>query len=120
MTTTTTIGIATRVSQQCHTTDTSNRTLESFTKKNLFRNVKFINGDQELEGCTDIRSIGFFVTKRLHVPVDGREEWWAKNKKSVATNIGIRRNNCCSDMKKVVIGEYIGAELTIAESNCFN
>jgi hypothetical protein len=63
----------------------------------LFRNVKFINGDQELEGCTDIRSIGFFDEETAC----GRQRgWWAKNKKSVATNIGIRRNNCSDDMKK--------------------
>jgi hypothetical protein len=59
------------------------------------------------------------VTKRLHVPVDGRERVVAKNKKSNATT-GIKGGTTVALMKKSSDCEYIGAELTIAESNCFN
>jgi hypothetical protein len=96
------------INGQLHATDAANRRLATFSKKQLFKKMKFINGDKVLDASptTDKKSIGSYVAHQLYVPEIGREAWWTANKKLVATSISVKRNNCCTDMKKAVMSKY--------------
>jgi hypothetical protein len=78
------------------------RTVTSMAKGELFRFVKFVNNERDLEGCGP-KTLGGVVTARLNIVQQERETWWRRMKRIVAKSIATRRNDCQTAMKKVVI-----------------
>jgi hypothetical protein len=73
-------------------------------KTDLFRNIKFLNGDKALEGCSH-QTIGAVVVTKLNIKEDEKEAFWEMHKRGVAEGINTRRNDCQTAIKKVVIGK---------------
>jgi hypothetical protein len=80
------------------------RTVTSLAKDELFRHVKFVNNEKDLEGCGP-KTLGGVVTGKLNIVEEDREAWWHRVKMVVARSIATRRNDCQTAMKTVVIGK---------------
>jgi hypothetical protein len=49
--------------------------------------------------------MGVFMAATLHIKQSTAREWWLLHKQIVARAISIKRNNCNSDMKVVIISK---------------
>jgi hypothetical protein len=76
----------------------------TFAKVDIFRCIKFINGDKELEGVGD-KTIGKLVTSKWNIREAEKEGWWRSYKPTVFRAINARRNDFQMAMKKVVMGK---------------
>jgi hypothetical protein len=70
----------------------------------LYKKVKFINNEAELNGLGP-RSIGKFVTQKLRIPADDMSHWWAAHSSLVCMELNCCRSNSTEQMKKSFIGE---------------
>ena len=74
-----------------HQTAASNKCqVKEYVGKTLFRRLKFISGDAEMETTGAIASL---VMKHFDIKEKDRVEWWAKSKLIVHKEVRQRRNN---------------------------
>jgi hypothetical protein len=83
----------------------SRKIIEDLTRGALFKKKKFINSEQELNDFGR-NSMGVFMATTLHIKKSTAKEWWLLHKQIVARAISIKRNNCNSDMKVVIISKF--------------
>jgi hypothetical protein len=82
----------------------SRKIIDDLARGALFKKKKFINSEQELNDFGR-NSMGVFMAATLHIKQSTAREWWLLHKQIVARAISIKRNNCNSDMKVVIISK---------------
>jgi hypothetical protein len=94
----------------------SNLTLKEFVRSTVFKNIKFVVTDQEIEFGNHICEA---VLLQLKIVEDRRRDWWSGHKKVVRKALADKRSTTNGMMKLEVVSEFGKLECSVNRS-CFS
>jgi len=83
--------------------DKSDTVLREYVRSKIFKNIKFVVTDQELEFDNHICKA---VLEYMRIAEVMKREWWSDNKKKVQKQLGEKRSTTASMMKNEVLGKW--------------
>jgi uncharacterized membrane-anchored protein YhcB (DUF1043 family) len=80
--------------------------ITDFTKKKLFRHIKFITSDDILDDLEKKKSLANITMNHFNVDTGDRISWWRACRISVSDTIGNQRNQVAQAIKTQVLSEF--------------
>jgi hypothetical protein len=79
--------------------------IQRVVSMHVYREMKFINDQAELDAYHDAETLGFYVMEKLKIHESKRCEYWSKHKDDVNKQINVLRCTNTNAIKKVWKGE---------------
>jgi hypothetical protein len=94
----------------------SDSTIKEFVRSTVFKNIKFVVTDQEIEFGNNICAA---VVRQMKIVEDQQREWWTGHKKVVQKALADKRSTTNGMMKLEVVSEFGIVECSV-NRNCLS